>query len=64
MTLTKALNTKPTCHIADPEKLTLCGRPSTPVLFRSAAQVRLSRPYRLCRACEKALEAIERKEVL
>jgi hypothetical protein len=41
-------------HIAEPERLTLCGRPSTPVKFVSAAEAAIIRDGsagRICRKC-------------
>jgi hypothetical protein len=60
-TLTQALKTTKT-HIAEPDRLTLCGRPSTPVKFVGEDQARLMRDgsrTRLCGACLRAMEAKE-----
>lgn len=53
-------------HIAEPDHLTLCGKPSTPVKFVSEAQARILRDgsrHRLCGRCLAALETAERKDV-
>jgi hypothetical protein len=66
MTLTQAMKTAKT-HIAEPEKLTLCGRPSTPVKFVNEGQARVMRDgsrARLCGQCLAAMEAAERKGVV
>lgn len=49
-------------HIAEPNKLTLCGLPSTPRPFVSADQARILRDGQrsnLCRTCDRALASAE-----
>jgi hypothetical protein len=61
MTTTQALKPAKT-HIAEPGRLTLCGRPSTPVKFVSEDQARVLRDgsrLRLCGACDRAMAAKE-----
>jgi hypothetical protein len=66
MNLTKAMKISKT-HIAEPDRMTLCGKPSTPLKYVSADQARILRDgsrHRLCGQCDKALAATEaRKEV-
>jgi hypothetical protein len=66
MTLTQAMKTTKT-HIAEAGRLTLCGKPSTPVKFVGEGQARVMRDgsrARLCGQCLASLEAAERKGVV
>jgi hypothetical protein len=62
MTLTQAMKTTKT-HIAEAGRLTLCGKPSTPVKFVGEARARLMRDVSRHRLCGRCLAAMERKEV-